>query len=109
MLESFFVSAAKTAMNGEHGFEKDGEHGFEKDGEHGFEGFTSYGPAMGAGGDLAGMIGRVLALLFVLLLISFFGQYFWNNYVTSLFTIAKPAKSVMQILGLFIFVRLMFP
>lgn len=114
MLEGFFTSAAKTFMAsknrkgfGEHDEEKKeafGEHDEEKN-----EGFSSYGPTMGDGRDLAGMIGRVLALIFVLLLISFFGQYFWNNYVTSLFTFTKPAKSVMQILGLFIFVRLMFP
>jgi len=111
MLEGFFTSAANTFMTADNGngFEDKDDKGFEEHDGNKFEGFSSYGPAMGAGGDLAGMIGRVLALLFVLLLISFFGQYFWNNYVTSLFTIAKPAKSVMQILGLFIFVRLMFP
>ena len=107
MLEGFFTSAANTFMTADNG------NGFEDHGEHEegkMEGFSPmYGPAMGAQGDLAGMIGRVVALLFVLLLISFFGQYFWNNYVTSLLTIAKPAKSVMNILGLFIFIRLMFP
>jgi hypothetical protein len=97
MLERFFVDAA-------HSFMKDDEHKFEDDKS---EGFANHGPVMGD--DLASMVGRILALLFVLLLISFFGQYFWNNYVVSLFSIAKPAKSVMQILGLFIFVRLMFP
>ena len=116
MLEGFFTSAANTFMTTENGngFEDKNGHGsgFEKHMEEGdkMEGFSPmYGPAMGAQGDLAGMIGRVVALLFVLLLISFFGQYFWNNYVTSLLTIAKPAKSVMNILGLFIFIRLMFP
>jgi hypothetical protein len=99
MLEGFFVDAAHSFMANEKPAEEKKEEGFE----------SMYGPAMGAQGDLANMIGRVLALLFVLLLISFFGQYFWNNYVTSLLTIAKPAKSVMQILGLFIFLRLMFP
>lgn len=106
MLEGFFTSAAKTFMTSENG------NGFEQQNgdEQPTEGFAPmYGPAMGPQGDLAGMLGRVLALIFVLLLISFFGQYFWNNYVTSLFTVTKPAKSVMQILGLFIFMRLMFP
>jgi hypothetical protein len=119
MLEGFFTSAASTFMTAENGNGvedtngqegNNGGSGFEEHDGHKFEGFSPmYGPAMGHQGDLAGMIGRVLALIFVLLLISFFGQYFWNNYVTSLLTIAKPAKSVMQILGLFIFVRLMFP
>lgn len=103
MLEGFFVDAARSFMN-EKAEEKPAE---EKPSEENFG--NMYAPASGASGDLAGMIGRILALLLVLLLISFFGQYFWNNYVTSLLTIAKPAKSVMQILGLFIFLRLMFP
>jgi hypothetical protein len=106
MLEGFFTSAAQTFM-ADNGNNSDQP---ESEGAPPQEGFAPmYAPASGLHSDLAGMIGRVLALLFVLLLISFFGQYFWNTYVTTLFSITKPAKSVMQILGLFIFVRLMFP
>jgi hypothetical protein len=105
MLEGFLVNATNAFMNtSEQNNEAHNENGSPD------EGFAPmYAPAMNVQNDLAGMIGRVLALLLVLLLISFFGQYFWNNYVTSLFTVTKPAKSVMQILGLFIFMRLMFP
>jgi hypothetical protein len=112
MLEGFFTSAAQTFMaeDGHHGGSFEEHQDSNGAGETPQEGFAPmYAPASGMQGDLAGMIGRVLALLFVLLLISFFGQYFWNTYVTTLFTVTKPAKSVMQILGLFIFVRLMFP
>lgn len=112
MLEGFFVDAASSFMKEttpkENGFEDNEDPNGEMPPTK--EGFSRmYSPVMGSQDDLAGMIGRVLALLFVLLLISFFGQYFWNTYVTSLFTFAKPAKSIMQILGLFVFVRLMFP
>lgn len=112
MLEGFFVSAAKSfaAAKDEKGLEKKfaDPEGFE-DKEVPVEGFSSYGAPLSGDMELASMIGRIVSLVFVLLLISFFGQYFWNNYVTKLFTIAKPATSVMQILGLFVFLRLMFP
>lgn len=112
MLEGFFVSAAKSfaaAKDDKVVEKKFAEHeGFEDNAPE--EGFSSYGAAPLSGDmELASMIGRIVSLVFVLLLISFFGQYFWNNYVTKLFTIAKPATSVMQILGLFVFLRLMFP
>lgn len=104
MLESFFVDATSSFME-----EPVPVTPPQAEGEE--EGFAPqmYYPGMGGQNQFANMIGRVLALLFVLLLISFFGQYFWNTYVTTLFTFTKPAKSVMQILGLFVFVRLMFP
>jgi hypothetical protein len=115
MIEGFFSDCARAFANSTK--DKHFEEEKPKDEEEAAlfakeEGFTATGyPVGGVGvnGDLASMIGRILALVFVLLLISFFGQYFWNQYVTKLFTVARPATSVMQILGLFIFIRLMFP
>lgn len=113
MIEGFFSDCARAFANTKD--EKHFQDDMAKDEAEASlfakeEGFTAQGyPVGGMNGDLASMIGRILALVFVLLLISFFGQYFWNQYVTKLFTIARPATSVMQILGLFIFIRLMFP
>lgn len=112
MIEGFLVDAAHAFASApteekqpEGEMHCTGEGAMEHD-----ENFATRGYPVGAGQrDLAGMIARVVSLVLVLLLVSFFGQYFWNTYVTKIVTIAKPATSVMQILGLFVFIRLMFP
>jgi len=115
MIEGFFVDAAHAfaSVNSEEQ-KPEGEMHCTGEGamehENTEESFATRGYPLGAGQrDLAGMIARVISLVLVLLLVSFFGQYFWNTYVTKIITIAKPATSVMQILGLFVFLRLMFP
>lgn len=56
---------------------------------------------------------ELLAILFAfvvsLIILGFVGQLLWNNVVLELFTFAKPARSVWQILGLMIFVSLLRP
>lgn len=99
MFESFFVAAADKLLNSDKKPE---------DGEQQAEGFSSYA-SYNSAGTLSEMVGRVFMLVVVLLLIAFFGQYLWNNYACKLLTVARPAKSVMEILALFIFLRLMFP
>ena len=71
------------------------------------EGFATGYPLMNE--SLAGMIGYLVALIISLVIVALFGQYFWNNSVVKLVSIAKPSTSFMNILGLFIFIRLMFP
>ena len=71
------------------------------------EGFVTGYPLMNE--SLAGMIGYLVALVISLVVVSLFGQYFWNNSVVKLVSIAKPSTSFLNILGLFIFTRLMFP
>jgi hypothetical protein len=55
----------------------------------------------------------LLAVLFAfvvsLVILGFVGQLLWNNVVMDLFTIAKPARSVWQIIGLMIFLSLIRP
>jgi hypothetical protein len=75
---------------------------------------TAEGFSAGAGYPLmnesfASMLGYLLALVISLVIVSLFGQYFWNNSVVKLVSIAKPSTSFIQILGLFVFIRLMFP
>jgi hypothetical protein len=49
------------------------------------------------------------AFLFAFIVLGFVGKLLWNSIVVELFTIAKPAKSFWQIVGLMIFVALIHP
>jgi hypothetical protein len=51
-------------------------------------------------------IAAILAFIISLTILSFIGKYLWNNVVVDLVSIAKPARSIWQILGLSIFVSL---
>ncbi len=48
-----------------------------------------------------------LFLIFVALL--FVGKYLWNNVLVDLISIAKPVKSVWQLIGLAVLISLMHP
>lgn len=52
------------------------------------------------------LIAVLIAFFITLVILAFIGQLLWNNVVVDLISVAKPAKSVWQILGLFIFVSL---
>ena len=54
---------------------------------------------------LAALFGFVLAIL----LLSFIGMWLWNYSVVPLFEFARPAKSILQILGLVLFITLVHP
>ena len=49
----------------------------------------------------------LLTFIISLLILSLIGQFLWNSAVVDLFTCVRPAKSFMQILGLFVFVSLL--
>lgn len=55
------------------------------------------------------LISVLIAFVLTLVILAFIGQLLWNNVVVDLFTFAKPARSVWQILGLFIFLSLVRP
>ena len=55
----------------------------------------------------AEFIAALLAFVLAIILISFVGKLLWNEVVVELFSFAKPAKSVWQVLGLFIFASLL--
>ena len=55
----------------------------------------------------AEFIAALLAFVLAIILISFVGKMLWNEVVVELFSFAKPAKSVWQVLGLFIFASLL--
>jgi hypothetical protein len=49
------------------------------------------------------LIAVLIAFVVTLVILAFIGQLLWNNVVVDLISVAKPAKSVWQILGLFVF------
>jgi hypothetical protein len=53
-----------------------------------------------------GLTAALLAFITSMLIIAFIGKLLWNTVVLDLFTIAKPARSVWQIIGLAIFAKL---
>ena len=55
------------------------------------------------------LIAVLVAFILTLIILAFIGQLLWNNVVVDLFTFAKPARSVWQILGLFVFLSLVRP
>lgn len=52
------------------------------------------------------LIATLIAFVVTLVILAFIGQLLWNNVIVDLVSFARPAKSVWQILGLFIFVSL---
>jgi hypothetical protein len=57
----------------------------------------------------ADFVAAVLAYIVAIILIALIGKYLWNGIVVDLVSIAKPAKSFWQILGLMIFISIMLP
>jgi hypothetical protein len=51
----------------------------------------------------------VFAFLIAFIIMGFIGKLLWNSVVVELLSIAKPAKSFWQIIGLMIFVMLLRP
>ena len=51
----------------------------------------------------------VFAFILALVILAFIGKYLWNNVVVDLISVAKPAKSFWQILGLMLLISLMSP
>ena len=48
----------------------------------------------------------LITFVLALTILSLIGTLLWNNIIVDLFTCVRPAKSFMQILGLFVFVSL---
>ena len=51
----------------------------------------------------------IVAFVVALIIIGFVGKLLWNNVVVDLISVAKPARSVWQLIGLMFFVALMLP
>ena len=55
------------------------------------------------------LLATLFALLLSVVILGFVGKLLWNNVIIELFSIAKPARSFRQILGLMILVSLINP
>jgi hypothetical protein len=55
------------------------------------------------------LIAVLIAFVLTLVILAFIGQLLWNNVVVDLISVAKPARSIWQVLGLFIFLSLVRP
>ena len=75
----------------------------------GAEGFVSNGNVSQKRQAYMDFVVSLLTFVVVILLLSFFGKFLWNNVVVDLFSFAKPAKSLWQILGLMVFIGLVLP
>jgi hypothetical protein len=49
----------------------------------------------------------IISFILAVAVLAFVGKWLWNTSITELFTFARPAKSVWEIIGLFIFVSLL--
>jgi hypothetical protein len=49
----------------------------------------------------------LLAFVASIVIMSFIGKWLWNSIVVDLFTVARPARSVWQIVGLVVFAHLL--
>jgi len=50
----------------------------------------------------------LISFILALVILSLIGKLLWNGVIVDLFTCVRPAKSFMQILGLYVFVALLF-
>jgi len=53
------------------------------------------------------LVASLLSLIIAILIVAFVGKYLWNNSVVELFSFARPARSVWQIIGLMLFYALL--
>lgn len=54
-------------------------------------------------------IAALMAFIVAIVILSFIGKFLWNSIIVDLFSFAKPARSVWQILGLLAFISLIRP
>ncbi len=73
------------------------------------EAFTSGKDADKKRDAYADFLSVLLAFVIAIVILGFIGKLLWNSVVVELFTIAKPARSFWQIIGLMIMVSLLRP
>jgi hypothetical protein len=71
------------------------------------EGFLDNASADQKRAAYVNFVSVLLSFLIALVILAFIGKYLWNGVIVDLFSFAKPAKSIWQILGLLIFVSLL--
>lgn len=71
------------------------------------EGFVNEGDSKDKKESYVSLAAILIAFIIALVILSLIGTLLWNGVVVELFTCVRPAKSFMQILGLFVFVSLL--
>ena len=73
------------------------------------EGFTGTENSAARREAYVNFVSFFLAFLICLVLLGFLGKYLWNEVVVDLFSFAKPARSLWQIIGLMFFTAIIMP
>ena len=73
------------------------------------EGFLDQGNAEHRRRAYMDFVSVVLTYIVAIVVLSFIGKLLWNEVIVDIISFAKPARSIWQILGLMIFVSLLFP
>ena len=73
------------------------------------EGFVSSSDSKEKRNAYVNFISFFIAFLLAMVILGFIGKMLWNDVVVDLFSFAKPARSVWQIIGLMIFLSLISP
>jgi hypothetical protein len=71
------------------------------------EGFVNEGDSKEKKQSYIELATIIISFILALVILSLIGMLLWNGVITELFTCVRPAKSFMQILGLFVFVSLL--
>ena len=71
------------------------------------EGFVNEGDSKEKKQSYIDLAALIISFILALVILSLIGMLLWNGVITELFTCVRPAKSFMQILGLFVFVSLL--
>lgn len=73
------------------------------------EGFVSNSDSKEKRNAYVSFISFFLAFLIAMVILGFVGKLLWNDVVVDLFSFAKPARSVWQVIGLMLFLALISP
>ena len=73
------------------------------------EGFSGGDNSMTRRAAYVDFVSFFIAFLICLVILGFLGKWLWNEVVVDLFSFAKPARSLWQIVGLMFFLSLVHP
>jgi hypothetical protein len=72
------------------------------------EGFVNPEDSVGRRNAYVGFAASLISFVIALIILAFIGKLLWNGVIVDLLSIAKPARSYWQILGLFVFTSLLY-
>jgi len=71
------------------------------------EGFVNEQDSIEKKNSYIELVSLILSFIIALIILSLIGKLLWNGVIVELFSCVRPAKSIMQILGLFVFVSIL--